>query len=142
MQSFISTLTHTLYLHPSLPHQVKLFDFVGRQSFIVDADFICYIILMSIVEIQKKLSPILRDYGIKRAAVFGSVSRGEDKPESDVDLLVDLGNQTMGMFEYMKFIEKLEQGLNRKVDLVTEKGLNKFLRPYILADLKIIYEDR
>jgi len=97
---------------------------------------------MSIVEIQKKLSPILRDYGIKRAAVFGSVSRGEDKPESDVDLLVDLGNQTMGMFEYMKFIEKLEQGLNRKVDLVTEKGLNKFLRPYILADLKIIYEDR
>ena len=97
---------------------------------------------MSIAEIQKKLSPILRDYGIKRAAVFGSASRGEDKPESDVDLLVDLGNQTMGMFEYMKFIEKLEQGLNRKVDLVTEKGLNKFLRPYILPDLKIIYEDR
>ena len=97
---------------------------------------------MSIAEIQKKLSPILRDYGIKRAAVFGSASRGEDKPESDVDLLVDLGNQTMGMFEYMKFIEKLEQGLNRKVDLVTEKGLNKFLRPYILPDLKVIYEDR
>ena len=97
---------------------------------------------MSIAEIQKKLSPILRDYGIKRAAVFGSASRGEDKPESDVDLLVDLGNQTMGMFEYMKFIERLEQGLNRKVDLVTEKGLNKFLRPYILPDLKIIYEDR
>ena len=97
---------------------------------------------MSIAEIQKKLSPILRDYGIKRAAVFGSASRGEDKPESDVDLLVDLGNQTMGMFEYMKFIERLEQGLNRKVDLVTEKGLNKFLRPYILPDLKVIYEDR
>ena len=97
---------------------------------------------MSIAEIQKKLSPILRDYGIKRAAVFSSASRGEDKPESDVDLLVDLGNQTMGMFEYMKFIERLEQGLNRKVDLVTEKGLNKFLRPYILPDLKVIYEDR
>jgi uncharacterized protein len=97
---------------------------------------------MSISEIQKKLSPILQSYGIKRASIFGSVSRGEDRPDSDVDLLVDLGDQTMGMFEYMGFIEKLEQELNRKVDLITEKSLNKFLKPYILPDLKVIYENR
>lgn len=97
---------------------------------------------MSITEIQEKLVPILRNYGVKRASVFGSVSRGEDRPDSDVDLLVDLGEQRMGMFEYMDFIEKLEEKLNRKVDVVTERSLNKFLRPYISPDLKVIYEDR
>jgi uncharacterized protein len=97
---------------------------------------------MSISDIQKKISPIFLNYGIKRAFVFGSVSRGEDGPHSDIDLLVDIGDQKMGMVEYMQFIDKLEKELNRKVDLVTEKGLNKFLKPYILPDLKIIYENR
>ena len=80
-------------------------------------------------------------YGIKRAAVFGSVSRGDDRPESDVDLLVKLGNQPMGMFKYMQFIEEVEETLGRKVDLVTE-GSDKFLKPYILKDTKVIYEER
>jgi len=96
---------------------------------------------METLEIQKKLTPIMIKYGIKRAAVFGSVSRGDDRPESDVDLLVKLGNQPMGMFKYMQFIEEVEETLGRKVDLVTE-GSDKFLKPYILKDTKVIYEER
>jgi predicted nucleotidyltransferase len=96
---------------------------------------------MDIAELQKQISPILRTYGVKRAAVFGSVSRGDDKPGSDVDLLVKLG-KPMGMFMYMDLIEKMEQKLGKKVDLVTEDNLDKFLEPFISRDLKTIYEDR
>lgn len=94
---------------------------------------------MEILEIQEKITPILIKYGIRRAAVFGSVARGEDKPESDVDILVKLGDQKMGIFKYMRFIHEIELILGRKVDVVTE-GTDNFLKPYIEKETKVIYE--
>lgn len=94
---------------------------------------------MGILEIKKKISPVLAKYSVKRAAVFGSVSRGDENPDSDVDLLIKLGNEPMGMFKYMKFVEEIENSLGRKVDLVTE-GSERLLRPYIVGDIKTIYE--
>ena len=94
---------------------------------------------MSILEIQKKILPILKEYGVKRAAIFGSVSRGDNKSESDIDIMISLG-KPIGMFAYMSLIRKMENRLGRKVDLVTENSINKFVRPYIQPDLKIIYE--
>ncbi|MDE1988795.1 MAG: nucleotidyltransferase domain-containing protein, partial [Patescibacteria group bacterium] len=52
---------------------------------------------MNVLEMKNKISPVLKKYGIKRAAVFGSVSRGDDSPKSDVDIMVSLG-KPMGMF--------------------------------------------
>lgn len=94
---------------------------------------------MSVADIQKKISPILRSYGVKRASVFGSHARGTDRPDSDVDLLVRFG-KPMGMIAYMRFIEEIEQTLQRPVDIITEKSLNERLRPRIEPDLTIIYE--
>ena len=94
---------------------------------------------MNVLEIQNKIRPILKEYGVKRAAVFGSVSRGDDNPKSDIDIMVSLG-KPMGMFAYMSLIEEMEDKLGRKVDLVTENSINKFVRPYIQSDLKTIYE--
>lgn len=94
---------------------------------------------MNVLDIQNKISPILKEYGIKRAAVFGSVSRGDDSPKSDIDIMVSLG-KPMGMFLYMSLIREMENKLGRKVDLVTENSINKFVRPYIQSDLKVIYE--
>ncbi len=96
---------------------------------------------MTIDELTTKASPILRQFGVEYAAVFGSVARGEDGPESDVDILVRLGQPT-GMVKYMRLIDGLELSLNRKVDLVTEGSLNKFMKPYVTPDLKTIYENR
>lgn len=95
---------------------------------------------MKIEEVQKKISPIMAKYGIKRAAVFGSVSRGESRPDSDIDLLVELGDEQMGLFKYSRFIEEVEKSLGRKVDIVTNNSINKFIKPYILPELKTIYE--
>ena len=94
---------------------------------------------MNIEEIKEKAVPILIQYGVTYAAVFGSFARGEDRPQSDVDILVRLGKPT-GMVGYMRLIESLEECLHKKVDLVTEQSLNKYVRPYVMPSLKIIYE--
>ena len=94
---------------------------------------------MTIEEVKKKAGPILKRHGVTYAAVFGSLARGEDSPQSDIDILVRLGRPT-GMIGYMQLIESLEERLQKKVDLVTEQGLNKYVRPHVLPDLKTIYE--
>ena len=94
---------------------------------------------MSIAEIQKKIRPVLELYGVTYAGIFGSVSRGEDRPDSDVDILVKLG-RPMGMFSYMKLVQAIEELLGRKIDLVTEQSLSKYAKPYVLPELKTIYE--
>ena len=94
---------------------------------------------MNLVEIKNKVAPILQEYGIKKASVFGSFSREENQSDSDVDLLVELG-KPLGLFAYSKLIRLMEESLGRKVDLVTNKSLNRFVRPYVLPELKIIYE--
>ncbi len=76
---------------------------------------------MTIEEVKKKTVPILERYGVTYAAVFGSLARGEDRPQSDVDILVRLGRPT-GMVGYMQLVGKLEEILRKKVDLVTNKA--------------------
>ncbi|MBI5220489.1 MAG: nucleotidyltransferase family protein [Candidatus Liptonbacteria bacterium] len=94
---------------------------------------------MTLEEVKQKAGPILERHGVTYAAIFGSLARGEDSPQSDVDILVRLGRPT-GMIGYMRLIENLETTLQKKIDLVTEQGLNKRVRPYVLPDLKTIYE--
>lgn len=96
---------------------------------------------MIISQIQEKTLPIFNEYGISYAGVFGSVSRGEERQDSDVDLLVRF-SKPMGMFSYMKFIRSLESAIGRKVDVVTDKSLNKFVRPFVEKEIKTIYEKR
>ena len=93
---------------------------------------------MDIDYIQKKISPVFERYGVKRARVFGSVSRGDDTPQSDVDILVELG-KPMSLFTFMKMERELEEALGRKVDVVTEGSVNKHIKPYILKELRPLY---
>jgi len=94
---------------------------------------------MTIEEVKQKTSPILAQHDVAYAGVFGSLARGEARPESDVDILVRLG-RPMGMVEYMGLIQSLEEILQMRVDLVTEQSLNRRVRPYVTADLTTIYE--
>jgi predicted nucleotidyltransferase len=94
---------------------------------------------MTLEEIRQKTSPVFKEFGVSYAAVFGSAARGEDRPESDVDILVRLGRPT-GMVGYMRLIENLEASLQKRVDVVTEQSLNQRVRPYVARDLATIYE--
>lgn len=94
---------------------------------------------VTIDEIKEKAAPVFQRYGVSYAALFGSAARGEDKPGSDVDILVRLGRPT-GMVAYIRLIECLEETLHKPVDLVTEQSLNPRLQPYVERDLTVIYE--
>jgi len=94
---------------------------------------------VTIEDIKLRTDPVFRQYGVSYAAVFGSVARGEDRPDSDVDILVRFGRPT-GIVGYMRLIENLETSLHRKVDLVTEQSLNRHVQPYVARDLATIYE--
>ena len=56
-----------------------------------------------------------------------------------MDFLVRLGRPT-GMVGYMKLVEGLEASLRRRVDVVTERSLNKHIQPHVARDLTTIYE--
>ncbi len=73
---------------------------------------------------------IQRNFGVKSLRIFGSTVRGENKPESDIDILVEFkGPATFD--EYMDLKIFLEDLLGKQIDLVTEKALKPRLRPYI-----------
>lgn len=68
--------------------------------------------------------------GVKSLALFGSVARGETRPDSDVDILVEFeGRATFDRYMDLKLF--LEHLLECRVDLVTRKGLRPRLRPYV-----------
>ena len=98
---------------------------------------------MPSAEVQKmipKIQAYLATQPVKRAYLFGSCSRGEETPESDIDILVSLDySQPIGL-KYFSMITDLEEKLGRTVDLVSEDGLLPFARPYIDQDKILLYE--
>ena len=87
----------------------------------------------------QKIREICRENGVAMLGVFGSVARGEDTLESDVDLLVKF-DETPDFIEFIRLENQFIELLNRKVDLVTEGFLHPSIRQNALRDLKIIYE--
>lgn len=75
-----------------------------------------------------------RAAGISVHGVFGSVARGEDGPDSDVDLLVDLPSG-MGLFGLARLQEQLQQILDAPVELIPAADLKPGVRPTVLAEL-------
>lgn len=84
----------------------------------------------------------LLPYQPTRIGVFGSYARGENKPDSDLDLLVTFGIP-MDLIKLMKVWDSLEDALGIPVDLVTENALkraNTRVQESIASDLQVIYE--
>lgn len=99
------------------------------------------IIYMKISSIRLKILPILKKQGIKKAAIFGSFARGQERPESDIDLLLQFKN-VPSLLEMADLKLKLEKKVGRKFDLLTYDGVNTSLRKIVLDEQKIIYEKR
>lgn len=75
--------------------------------------------LAQIRQTLQRYQPELKSkYGIERLAIFGSYARHEQTEESDIDILVELGQQPLGM-RYLEFAAELETILQHKVDLVS-----------------------
>jgi predicted nucleotidyltransferase len=76
-------------------------------------------------------------HGASNLRVFGSVARGEERPDSDVDLLVDLA-EDRGFRDYLALAEELEGLLHRRVDLLLARSLSPHFRPFIEADARVL----
>lgn len=96
---------------------------------------------VAIQEIKSKILPILKEEGVIRSSIFGSFACGENNPESDVDILVELGKPT-GFFGFVRLQRKLEEILGKKVDLLTYKSIYPPLKKYIEKDEILIYGER
>ncbi|MEO6686029.1 MAG: nucleotidyltransferase domain-containing protein [Dyadobacter sp.] len=98
--------------------------------------------MTNLQNLQNKLSGFWSDKPIKKAYLFGSAARQEMLPDSDIDILVELDqSKLIGMIEYIKIIEALENLLERKVDLVTTDGLSPYIKPTIDREKLLIYEE-
>ena len=87
-----------------------------------------------ILELLKKHQPDLEKFHVISLAIFGSVARGEERPDSDIDVLVQFDGPTKFDW-YMDLKEFLENLFGRKIDLITEAGLKPIARSYIEKDL-------
>ena len=92
------------------------------------------------IENLKKIAvPILKGYGVEKAAVFGSFARGDATENSDIDLLVKYKEGT-SLFDVVRLQNRLEAELGRKVDLVSYDFIDKYIRERILKESISLYE--
>lgn len=94
---------------------------------------------------KKNLIKILKEYfssqPIEKAWLFGSVTRGEEGPESDVDILVKFDpDGNVGLFKHASMISDLENLLKKSVDLVSEGSLFPWVKENVDNDKILIYE--
>lgn len=90
-------------------------------------------------DIEVKMKPIFGRFGVRHASVFGSVARGEAKPDSDVDLLVEFVKMP-SLVQFIQFEDALKQAVNRDVDVVVKGTEKLFIKSEIEKDLVTIYE--
>jgi predicted nucleotidyltransferase len=87
-----------------------------------------------------QLAAVCRRFQVERLAMFGSAARGELRPDSDVDLLVEFRPEAeIGFIEYAGLMLALSELLGRKVDLVSKPALKPLLRDAILSEALPLY---
>ena len=77
--------------------------------------------------------PQIRAFGVTRVALFGSLARGEERTDSDADILVEF-EQPVGFFAYARLQRYLEGLIGRSVDLVTPGAIRPEMRDSILGE--------
>ncbi len=84
---------------------------------------------------------LCKQNGIIYLGLFGSHARGEEHDNSDIDLLVEYSDP-VGYLTHAKVENMLADSLKKPVDLVFRKSIKPRIRPYIMKDLKTVYEKR
>lgn len=81
-----------------------------------------------------------RTQPVLRAWLFGSFARGEETPDSDIDILVDLDYSKPVGLEFVQMQLDLMELLRKPIDLVSSRGLSKYIKPYIDKEKVLLYE--
>lgn len=89
---------------------------------------------------SQKIAELCRRYHVRELAVFGSAARGEARPDSDIDLLVEFEpGARVGLIGYASLMLDLTSLLGRKVDLVEKDGVKALIRAAVLSEARVLY---
>ena len=109
---FIIRVPITNYQHPTLPDSAQTRALVKHRQQILD---------------------LVAQYHASNVRIFGSVARGEARPDSDIDILVDFGPNT-GLFSIVALQESLSKLLHFPIDLGDPKSLKPHVQPSVAKD--------
>lgn len=82
----------------------------------------------------------LKKHGAIKIGIFGSTARGEERPDSDIDILVEF-SQTKSLLEFIGIRFELEEILGKKIDLFTEENLRPIIKNSVIEELVVIYDE-
>ena len=88
---------------------------------------------------RKVISDYFQDKPVLKAYLFGSHVKGEANEQSDVDILIELDYSKSVGLAFVEMQLDLQNILSQKVDLVSERGLSKFTKPFIEQEKELIY---
>jgi len=99
-----------------------------------------------VIQLQRKRSPIFSqleqaqpglraNFGVKRIGIFGSFARGEEKRTSDVDVLVEFAPGQATFDNFMRLAFYLEDLFSRKIDLLTVKGIDRYIKSRVECEV-------
>jgi predicted nucleotidyltransferase len=89
----------------------------------------------AIIEELRRHEQALRARGVLHAAVFGSRARGDNQPDSDTDIMIDLDPEApIGVWEYVDLKEYISSLFDGPVDVVSRECLKPFVRPAATAE--------
>jgi len=84
-------------------------------------------------ELKTKILPVLQHHDVIHAAIFGSFARGEEKEDSDLDILVEL-KKGKSLLDLVALKLELEEVLKREIDVVTYNSLHTRIRERVLEE--------
>ena len=94
---------------------------------------------MTYQEIENKLVFILEKYDVKTIGIFGSYARGVQRPDSDLDVMVNFRDRK-SLLTLVRIERELSETIGVKVDLLTEQSVSPYLIDRIKSELKVIYQ--
>ncbi len=86
---------------------------------------------------RQQILQVARHHGVTNVRLFGSMARGDAGPQSNVDLLIDVGPNPSPWFPG-GLVADLEDLLGRRVQVVTERGLDELLRDRVLGEAVLL----
>ncbi len=89
--------------------------------------------LEHIKKLKSQIYDIAHKHNAVKVYVFGSCARGEENINSDIDFLADF-NTDASLFDFMDIQDELEKLFNCKIDIVSSRGLNPYIRESIMAE--------
>jgi len=98
-----------------------------------DKKFVKEKINKNINKIKPKIVKIIIESGVKKAGIFGSYARGDQKTSSDIDILIE-PTKKMGFFEIIRLEDELKEKLKKNIDLITYASIHKLLKDRILQE--------